>query len=72
MKQRRIVFDKGTVEAMARLQQQDDQFCRLMRAAIDRGDESCPTGVSTTPSTQRPIVNYSLPRSKPCGMAKEQ
>jgi hypothetical protein len=54
MKQRRVVFDERTAEAMARLQQQHDQFCRLMRAAIDRGDESCPTGVSTTPSTQRP------------------
>jgi hypothetical protein len=67
MKQRRVVFDEGTVEAMARLQQQDDQFCRLMRAAIERGDESCSTGVSTTPST-----HLSLPRSKPCGMAKNQ
>jgi hypothetical protein len=37
-------------------QQQDAEFCRLLRAAIEQGYESCPIGVSTEPSTKKPMV----------------
>jgi hypothetical protein len=60
-KQRKVVFEEGSVEAMARLRQQDDQFCQLLRAAIEGGRESCPTRVSTEPGTQRPVLNYARP-----------
>jgi hypothetical protein len=32
---------------MARLRDQDDEFCRRLRAAVERGNEFCPTTVST-------------------------
>jgi hypothetical protein len=37
-------------------QQQDAEFCRILRAAIEQGYESCPIGVSTEPGTEKPIV----------------
>ena len=38
--------------------QQDDDFCRALRAALCTGTEGCPEGVSTEPSTKKPILNY--------------
>ena len=61
MKQTKVVFEESSVEAVARLRQQHDQFCPLLRAAIEEGRESCPTSVSTVPGTQRPILNYTRP-----------
>jgi hypothetical protein len=40
------VTEEGTVDAMARLREQDDKFCQTLRAAIERGREFCPTVVS--------------------------
>ena len=57
----RTVFDEGNLEAMVRLREQDEKFCQALRAAIQRGRESRPTGVSTEPCTQRPILNYTRP-----------
>ena len=47
-------------EALARLREQDDEFCRKLRAAVERGSEFCPTTVSTE-STSRPVSNYVRP-----------
>jgi hypothetical protein len=49
------VFD-GADEAILRVREQDEEFCRLLRAAIERGYESCPIGVSTEPGTRKPMV----------------
>jgi hypothetical protein len=57
----KAAFDEGGAEALARLREQDDRFCQVLRAAIQNGSENCPTGVSTTPCTQRPILNYTRP-----------
>jgi hypothetical protein len=53
-----VVFEEGSVEAIARLQRQDAEFCRQLRIAIETGREFCPTSVFTEPCTSRPIVNY--------------
>ena len=45
----------------ARHRQQDDDFCRALRAALWAGKESCPVGVSTEPGTKKPILNYQPP-----------
>jgi hypothetical protein len=45
----------------ARHQQQDGDFRRAMLAAVYAGKESCPVGVSTDPSTKKPIFNYHPP-----------
>ena len=37
---------------------QDDEFCKMLRAAIEKGAESCPIGVSTEPGTTKPVVGY--------------
>ncbi len=37
---------------------QDDEFCRVLRSAIEKGSESCPLGVSTEPGTKNPVVGY--------------
>jgi hypothetical protein len=47
-----------TDEATVCAREQDDEFCRLLLAAIEQGAESCPIGVSTEPGTKKPIVNY--------------
>jgi hypothetical protein len=60
-KRNRTVFDEGNLEAMVRLREQDEKFCQALRAAIQRGRESRPTGVSTEPCTQRPVSNYTRP-----------
>jgi hypothetical protein len=48
-------FD-GTDEVI-RSRKQDEAFCRILRAAIERGHESCPIGVSTEPSVNVALVN---------------
>jgi hypothetical protein len=42
-------------EATLRVQQ-DEKFCRILRAAIEKGHEFCPIGVSTEPGTKKPMV----------------
>jgi len=48
-------------EELDRLQAQDHKFCRALRAAVANRHEFCPTRVSTTPGTKRPIANYARP-----------
>ena len=43
-------------EIMYHFRKQDDEFCRVMRAAIERGAETCPIGVSIEPCTKRPVL----------------
>jgi hypothetical protein len=43
------------------LQQQDEDFCQALRAALYAGKESCREGVSTEPGTKKPILNYQPP-----------
>jgi hypothetical protein len=45
-------------EATLCARDQDDEFCRILLAAIEQGTESCPIGVSTEPGTKKPILNY--------------
>jgi hypothetical protein len=54
-KRSRAVFDESNVEAVVRFREQDDEFCKILRAAIERGNECCPIGVSTQPSTKKPV-----------------
>jgi hypothetical protein len=61
MLNRKVVFDEGGMEAMLRVQEQDNEFCRRLLAAIHIGRESCPVGVVTQPGTKKPIVNYQRP-----------
>src|SRR6516165_3413630 len=61
MSKRNLVIEEGSVEALARLQKQDDEFCRRLRAAIETGRECCPTTVFTEPCTNRPVSNYMRP-----------
>ena len=60
-KRNRAFFEEGTLEAVARLRDQDDEFCRKLRIAVEMGMESCPTTVSTEPCTKHPISNYTRP-----------
>ena len=48
-KRGQVVFEEGSVEAMARLQKQNEEFCRRLRIAIETGREFCPTSVFTEP-----------------------
>jgi hypothetical protein len=48
-------------EELDRLHAQDDKFCRALRAAVANRHEFCPTSLSTTPGTERPIANYTRP-----------
>jgi hypothetical protein len=43
-------------EAMLSAREHDDEFCKMLRAAIEEGAESCPIGVSTEPGTKKPII----------------
>src|SRR5215472_15333960 len=61
MSKRNLVIEEGSVEALARLQKQDEEFCRRLRAAIETGHECCPTIVLTEPCTKRPVSNYVRP-----------
>ena len=36
--------------------EQDKEFCRILRAAIEQGHEFCPIGVSTELGTKNPMV----------------
>ena len=57
-------YDSAEALAVARLRAQDEDFCRILRLAIESGRESCPIGVSTEPGTQNPrVVNYKSPES---------
>jgi hypothetical protein len=44
-----------------RNRQQDDDFCRALRAALYAGKETCRLGVSTEPGTKKPILKYQPP-----------
>jgi len=48
-------------EESDRLQEQDNKFCRALRAAVANRYEFCPTNVSTSPGIKRPIANYARP-----------
>src|SRR5262249_1584481 len=61
MSKRNLVIEEGSVEALARLQKQDEEFCRRLRAAIETGRECCPTTVFTEPCPNRPVSNYMGP-----------
>ena len=61
MSKRNLVIEEGSVEALAHLQKQDEEFCRRLRAAIETGRECCPTTVFTEPCTNRPVSNYMRP-----------
>jgi hypothetical protein len=61
MSKQNLVIEEGSVEALARLQKQDEEFCRRLRAAIETGRECCPTTVFTEPCTNRPVSNYMRP-----------
>jgi hypothetical protein len=37
MSKRNLVIEEGSVEALARLQKQDEKLCRRLRAAIETG-----------------------------------
>jgi hypothetical protein len=52
-----------TEEATLGAREQDDEFCRILRAAIERGQESCPIVVSREPGTEKPVFNYGRPDS---------
>src|SRR5262249_35032903 len=57
----RNILEEGSVEAIASLRKQDDEFCRRLRIAIEMGNEFCPTTVNTKPCTSRPILAYTRP-----------
>jgi hypothetical protein len=48
------VFD-GPDEAILRTRKQDEEFCRRLRAAIERGHEFCPISAGT--GTKKPPAN---------------
>jgi hypothetical protein len=37
------VLEEGGPEAVASFREQDDEFCRMLRAAVERSYEYCPT-----------------------------
>ena len=53
--------EEGSLEALVRLRDLNDEFCRRLRAAIEKGRESCPTSVSMEPGTKRPVLGYQRP-----------
>ena len=54
------VFDSADEDLMGRInREQDDEFCRKLRAALWAGKETCPVGVSTEPGTKKPILKLS-------------
>ena len=54
LKRKGMALD-GADEATLRVRQ-DEEFCRILRAAIKQGREFCPIGVSTEPGTKKPTV----------------
>ena len=61
MRRNRAIFEEGAVEDAYRLRELDDEFCRRLRAAIEKGSEFCPITVNTEPCTKRPVLNYTRP-----------
>src|SRR5215510_3145431 len=56
------VSDRADADLMVRInREQDDEFCRKLRAALWAGKETCPVGVSAEPGTKKPILNYRRP-----------
>ena len=55
MTKRFVTAFAGADEATLRVRQ-DEEFCRILRAAIKQGRETCPIGVSTEPGTKKPMV----------------
>jgi hypothetical protein len=54
------VFDRADEDLMVWInREQDDEFCRKLRAALRAGKETCPVGVITEPGTKRPILKLS-------------
>jgi hypothetical protein len=54
------VSDRADEDLMVRInREQDDEFCRKLRAALRAGKETCPVGVSTESGTKRPILKLS-------------
>jgi hypothetical protein len=45
----------GADEAILRVRQ-DEEFCRILRSAIEQGHEFCSIGVNTEPGTKKPMV----------------
>ena len=60
-KRKQVFFEEDGVEAMARLQKQDEEFCLRLRIAIETGQEFCSASVFTEPCTSRPVLNYVRP-----------
>ena len=53
------VSDGADEDLMVQInREQDDEFCRKLRAALRAGKETCSVGVSTELGTKRPILNY--------------
>jgi hypothetical protein len=48
----------GTVISREHLHQQDAAFRQAVLAAIERGEETCATAVSTVAGTRHPIAGY--------------
>jgi len=54
------VSDRADEDLMVRInREQDDEFCRKLRAALRAGKETCPVCVTTEPGTKRPILKLS-------------
>jgi hypothetical protein len=54
------VSDRADEDLMVRInREQDDEFCRKLRAALRAGKETCPVGVTTEPGTKSPILKLS-------------
>ena len=58
LRQGRYGFNEADDDLLARMRQQDDDFCRVLISAIEAGRESCPVGVITEPGTKKPILGY--------------
>jgi hypothetical protein len=61
MTKRNGSFEEGKLKAMARLRNQNDEFCRRLRIAVEMGMEFCPITVTREPCTKYPISNYTRP-----------
>jgi len=61
MTKRFVTAFAGADEEILQRREQDAEFCRILRAAVERGHESCPIGVSTEPGTKKPMVMKHMP-----------
>jgi hypothetical protein len=60
IKRNQAVSDRADEDLMVRInREQDDEFCRKLRAALSAGMETCPVGVNTEPGTKKPILKLS-------------